>query len=833
MKIRNLALAAITLMVCIGCVSYDSEYGNSSNKIRISIAPTIEQTALKPEFVVGDSVGVFAINYSNGSPENITTSGNQADNIKFSSTTKGWQSSTPAYYLNKRTPVDIICYYPYMVITSINNQYFSVESDQTSGYEQSTLAWGKAHKISPKSGSVPIALKPLTSLVRLTLIEGDGWAAGEWEKINKEVSVVNTIRELIVDINTGEIKTPQDGSPSNIAAYYDGENFVASVVPQSINATTRLFTVKLGEQRYEYTLDAEITFASGEVYSFEMRVNKGDTLSESEKLRGTVIGTRYSVDYSTGERSETINGKNNLFDGDFETFFASYDGSKTWVGLDLGEPHVITRLGYSPRITQPARIVTAVIEGANNADFSDAIPMYIIKESAEERVMTYADIRCSRGFRYVRYVTPNDKRCNLAELEFYGYPSSGNDSQLYQLTNLPTVVINTANAEEITSKEIEITSTVYIISQDGTHLLCDRQTGVRGRGNASWDFPKKPYRLKFSEKRSPLGAPAEAKKWTLLSNYGDKTLMRNILAFEVSRRLKMAYTPFCQPVDLIVNGEYRGCYQLCDQIDVRENRVDITEMDVTDNTGINLQGGYLIEIDAYAYNEAKYFYSQRGTPVTIKSPDNDKITTEQQAYIENFFNTMEASIFDPNYTDPTSGYRKYLDLDSFLRHFIIGEFTGNTDTYWSVYMYKDRTDDKLHVGPVWDYDLAFENDVRTYPINSLNNYIFADKGSVASATVYDMVYRIVCQDSAAQEELKRIWQEAKQGGIEVTSLLNYIDETAALLEESQRLNFKRWQILYQQVHQNFQALGSYEAEVETIRGYIEERVDALDRLINR
>ena len=553
---------------------------------------------------------------------------------------------------------------------------------------------------------------------------------------------------------------------------------------------------------------------------------------ESALLRGEVIGSRYSVDYNTSNKSESVNTKESVFDGDFETFFASYDRSNTWVGLDLGEKHIITKVGYSSRVSQPGRVELALIEGANSADFSDALPIYIIKEAAEEYVMTYADVHCSRGFRYVRYVTPNDCRCNLAELEFYGYRGSGDDSALYQLTNLPTVVINTEGAVDITSKENEINSRVYIISDNGTKLLEDEATGVRGRGNASWDFPKKPYRLKFSQKRSPLDAPANAKKWTLISNYGDKTLMRNILAFEVSRRMGMAYTPYCQPVDLILNGEYKGCYQLCDQVEVAQNRIDVTKMEATDISGDNLTGGYLIEIDAYAYNESSMFTSNRGTPVTIKSPDDEKIVSQQSKYIKDFFNTMESAVFASNYTSESSGYRKYLDLDSFLRFFLVGEFAGNTDTYWSVYMYKDRNDGRLYTGPVWDYDLAFDNDYRTYPINNLGGYIYNTNGSVASGSVRDMVTRIVTNDSAAHQRLVAIWDEARaQYGIDEASLLEYVAHTKALLYESQQLNFKRWKILNDYVHMNPQALGSYDAEVKTVENYIKGRITKLDNLI--
>ena len=537
------------------------------------------------------------------------------------------------------------------------------------------------------------------------------------------------------------------------------------------------------------------------------------------KLTGTVIGTTYSVDYNSGSRSTTVNTKDNVFDGDYDTFFASYDRSQTWVGLDLGEKHVITKVGWSPRVDHQQRVELALFEGANEPDFSDALPIYIVKESGVNRVMQYGDVDCSRGFRYVRYVSPNDVRCNLAELEFYGHKSEGDDSKFYQLTNLPTVVINTSGAQEITSKEVEISSNVYIISQDGTDLLATSQTGVRGRGNASWGFPKKPYRLKFDSKQSPLGAPASAKKWTLISNYGDKSLLRNVMAFEVSRRVGQSYTPFCHPVDLIVNGEYRGCYQLSDQVEAAKGRVDAKD-------------GYLIEIDAYAYDEDVWFGSSYGIPVTVKHPDEDDITSEQWAFIEGFFNKMEAAVFASNFTDDNEGYRKYLDLDSFLRNFIVGEFGGNTDTYWSVYMYKDAADGKLYTGPAWDYDLGFENDYRTYPINSLPDYIYASSGSVASDAVRRMVTRIVKDDPAAKARLVEIWETAlAEGGL--SDLNAYLDEKAAMLQESQELNFKRWKILDEYVHMNFQALGSYEAEVGTVRTYITERLKTFDQLVRR
>ena len=263
------------------------------------------------------------------------------------------------------------------------------------------------------------------------------------------------------------------------------------------------------------------------------------------KLTGVVIGNKESVDYQTNTMSTTVNTRDNAFDGDLNSYFASWERSYTWAGLDLGKPFVITRVGWSPRNDGQGeqRVVLGVFEGANREDFMDALPIYIITEKGKIGQMSYADVECSRGFRYVRYVGPSDARCNIAELEFYGHQGEGDNSRLYQLTNLPTVSIHTLNGEIPYDKEHQIVSQLTIISGDGTALLSEPGT-TRERGNASRSFPKKPYRIKFDKKQHVLDAPAKAKKWTLINNYGDKTLMRNMLAFELSRRIGMTYTPY-------------------------------------------------------------------------------------------------------------------------------------------------------------------------------------------------------------------------------------------------------------------------------------------------
>lgn len=548
--------------------------------------------------------------------------------------------------------------------------------------------------------------------------------------------------------------------------------------------------------------------------------------AEDSILNGFPIGSK-AVDYSSGTVSTTVNQPSAAFDGDLNTFYASYDRSYTWVGLDLKTPHVITRVGWSPRNdgVGPDRVKLAVIEGANRSDFMDAVPLYIITERGIIGQMHYADVVCSRGVRYVRYVGPHDARCNIAELAFYGHESIGDDSHLPTLSGLPMVVIQTKDAVEPYDKVNDIESYVQIIGTGGEYVIDSATT--RLRGNASTQFPKKPYRIKFESKQKPLDASAKAKKWTLINNYGDKTLMRNLLAFRISQLFGMPYTPYGQAVDVILNGEYKGCYQLCDQIEVNKNRVNIDEMETTDISGENLTGGYLWEIDAYANEEISWFNSKNNIPVTIKSPDEDDITPEQSQYLEDFFNAMEADVFGSQYADAANGWRRLLDAETFLKHFLIGELSGNTDTYWSVYQYKKRGEDKIYTGPVWDFDIAFDNDYRTYPVNNKADFVYRSGGSSAG-NMKSFVDRILLLDPNTLLEVKKIWGEARENGLNEEYLCAWIDSMSIEMDRSQQLNFMRWNILNSKEHMNPIARGSYANEVAYLKEYIAKRVEWMD-----
>lgn len=146
-------------------------------------------------------------------------------------------------------------------------------------------------------------------------------------------------------------------------------------------------------------------------------------------------------------------------------------------------------------------------------------------------------------------------------------------------------------------------------------------------------------------------------------------------------------------------------------------------------------------------------------------------------------------------------------------------------------MYKQRDDDIVYTGPVWDFDLAFNNDNRTYPVNSKSDYIYRSGGS-CTGSMRNFVDRIVVYDASARARLLEIWDEARQNGLTKESLVAYVDQLEAELEQSQTLNFLRWPIMNTKVHQNPRIWGSYSQEVQNVRSFISERVDWMDRKLN-
>ncbi|MDR1120760.1 MAG: CotH kinase family protein [Dysgonamonadaceae bacterium] len=388
-----------------------------------------------------------------------------------------------------------------------------------------------------------------------------------------------------------------------------------------------------------------------------------------------------------------------------------------------------------------------------------------------------------------------------------------------QLTNLPAMYINTENAQPVVSKDNYLNATITVKSSVATEEVTNLVTEIKGRGNSTWGMAKKPYRLKLDKKANLFGLPAKAKNWVLLANYVDKTLIRNAVAFKISEIAGLEFTPSVKFIDLYMNNEFLGNYMFTDQVEVNEKRVNVEEQDTIDIREPEVTGGYLLEIDGFAASEPKWFTSSQGLKITIKYPKDDEIVKEQETYIRNYINTFESKLFSSNFKDSETGYRSMVDTISLVNWYIACELTGNSDSFWSTYIYKRRSDNKLYFGPLWDFDIAFNNDDR------LGNAVrkLMREHAFNPRTWIQRFW----EDEWFQKAVERRWKALVEDNL-FDRLTTYIDETAALLDASQAKNFQRWNILNTKVYKEIYLFTTYQRGIDYLKLYLSERIDFLN-----
>ena len=485
----------------------------------------------------------------------------------------------------------------------------------------------------------------------------------------------------------------------------------------------------------------------------------------------------------------------------------SYTNKLKWVAFSLPSPHVITKISFSN--TGGQNQIFGIFEGANEPTFMDAIPLYMFKD---ESTIDSVEIQTKSAYKYIRYVSPMKKNVTLTNIEIHGYEASSNDQneeKIYQPTNIPLIVINTEGKMNF-KKKTEKTDCNVIIIENGKITL--KQTGdLRIRGNSSKDLEKKSFQLHLNEKENILGMPAKAKKWGLLANHMDKSLIRNLVAFKISSLLGQKYSPACKSVDLILDGSFEGNYIICDKIEKGKNRVELDDLDETMNEYPEITGGYLMEVDGFADQETYHFTSKKGVKVTIKYPD---ATKNQTAYIKSWFDDIEQNIYENQNVDK-------VDLETFSQFFILNEFCADIDSVWSsYYITKQRNDDKIHFGPAWDFDLSLDNDNRLYPTNSLDTWIF--NYGLSSGTFRQFISKLMsCEKTLNSVQQK--WRDITGSTFTKENVFNFIEEQTKYIDESQKLNFKRWEVLNKILKYEAVARGSYEEEVKHLKEYIEER----------
>jgi hypothetical protein len=515
-----------------------------------------------------------------------------------------------------------------------------------------------------------------------------------------------------------------------------------------------------------------------------------------QKLRGAVISTAPDNDYTRHAY--------NAFDTNEGTSFMARDANG-WVGIDLGGSYAIRKVRVYPMPDRNQQFVGARFQGADNSDFDSPVTLFTVTQAPNAGQYVTYDMHGSRTFRYVRCINP-DHRLSVAELEFYA-DENAQALNYPQLTNLPTVYLETDGQFDFVNKETYVASRVAVRDGDSLGIF---PAQVRGRGNSTWEFmEKKPFRIKFDSKQHFLGLSANAKSWTLLSNAVDKTMLRNGLAFEVSRKLGYEFTPACKMVDVVLDGFYYGAYMASDHVEINENRINIDEMKAGDITEPKITGGYHLEIDAYAEQEPVHFFTPRQLPFTIKSPENDVLV--QYQWIENHIVTTENTLM----SDPELALQDYIDLPSAVRHYIHSELTGNCDSYWCIPCYKKRGDSRLYFGPVWDFDQAFYTNARVP--------LYTETLSTGHGTAQAW-FRKILQQPEVQTLARQMWRQLKADSLE-RYLVDFLEENAENLQQSQALNYERWNSLNRKVwfEDEDKLFGTYREYIDFVKRYINQR----------
>ena len=379
---------------------------------------------------------------------------------------------------------------------------------------------------------------------------------------------------------------------------------------------------------------------------------------------------------------------------------------------------------------------------------------------------------------------------------------------------------------------------------------------MRGRGNSTWGLPKKPFRMKFTEKFSPIGLNhAKEKSWVILAQDMDKSLLRTHLAFEYSRILfnpsenyhhekAVLFTPCSKFINVYLtghyydsstgrtrtmDGEYLGVYQMSDQVQRADGRIAVDKLKASDGADPEkITGGYVLEADLHEGNH----YTNKGIKFTYKYPEDDDYDQAQYNYISNYLNEAEAALYGSNYKDPENGWRKYFDEKTLADFIIIKEFVGDLDGYTSTYIYKRRGCEKIFFGPIWDCDKGWNNDKRVphyeyQPLQSLMIYA----GFWMPPYVSNDWFQRLWTDETFRAFVAKRWADKKEELKAVTDkVLTEVPENMAKAIEA---NFDVWPFYYQYSGEANMPAKDYPSEIQRIRTLSADREALLDRLFNQ
>jgi hypothetical protein len=416
-------------------------------------------------------------------------------------------------------------------------------------------------------------------------------------------------------------------------------------------------------------------------------------------------------------------------------------------------------------------------------------------------------------------------------------------------SNLPIFIINTGGKAIVNDPKILVDLKVIYGGPGKTNAVnsstfnYNGKAGIELRGSSSQGFPKKPYSIELRDAagmdnpQELCGLPKES-DFILYASYNEKSMMNNVLSMALARSMG-GYSSRTKYVELILNNEYQGVYILMEKIKVDKNRLDIADLTTADNSGDQLTGGYIMKIDKTTGTGSGGFRSSyanvygKTTEWLYHAPKD--INNTQKAYIRDYITKFEKAIYDGVASDTVNGYRKYVNVVSFVKMFILNEVSRNVDGYRiSSYFYKDKDSKggKLTAGPAWDYDIAYGNadycrgsqfDLWGYKFNDICS---SDTWQVP--TFWDRMLR----DNYFLELLQKNYKTYRTKGnlLDLEVLNKQIDAYVSELKEPQSRNFQKWNILGKYVWPNPQPVpANYEGEVKELKDWLANRLRWLDQ----
>ena len=295
----------------------------------------------------------------------------------------------------------------------------------------------------------------------------------------------------------------------------------------------------------------------------------------------------------------------------------------------------------------------------------------------------------------------------------------------------------------------------------------------------------------------------------LLANFADKSALRNHAAFYMGKISNLDYTSSSHFVELFLNGRYDGTYELCEKVKVSDHRVAVGD------------DGFLLEVDSRAPEESdsRYFYLYSlEEPINIKEPEVEYDDADYQ-YIVNYMEHIDNVFYSSSFRDPSQGWQAYMDMDSFVDWYLINEITHNTDAqmFTSCFMSLKRGE-KLKMGPLWDFDLAFGN-TDYYERGPEGFWI---KNSDWFSRLFD--------DPAFVERVKERFDYFYA---HMPEIMREIDATGQYLKYSMAANEDRWHSLYNYSVPNVKIWGSYQNEVQSVKDWLTKRMEWLKSQYDR